>query len=166
MAIMRWDPLDAFLGAQEDLNRLFRRGFLSAAASEDKSLVGGSAWAPAVDIYETADSFTVEVELPGVEPGEIDVSVDDGMLSIKGERSLDKETREENFLRVERASGMFQRSMRLPTDIDADKVKASYDNGVLKITVPKIQPKKAKSVPIAVESKKAESKPIEAEEKK
>ncbi|MBK5092748.1 MAG: Hsp20/alpha crystallin family protein [Actinobacteria bacterium] len=151
MAIARWDPFDAFVGAQEDLNRLFRSGWLRSPADE---LAQAGAWAPAVDIYETEDSLVVEAELPGVDPKNIDVSVDEGVLSLKGERKLEKEVKEENYHRVERAYGMFQRSVRLPSDVDADAIKANYESGVLKVSVPKVEPKKPKSVPIEVETKK------------
>lgn len=155
MAIVRWD-LDAFPGAQEDLNRVFRRGWLRPAGTEGSP--PGGAWSPAVDIYETGDSFVVEAELPGVDPREIDVSIDEGILTVKGERKLESEVKEENYHRVERAYGTFQRSMRLPSEVEADKVKAEYDGGVLKVTVPKTEPKKPKSIPIEVESKKKEKK--------
>lgn len=151
MAIARWDPFDAFVGAQEDLNRLFRSGWLRSPGDE---LAQAGAWAPAVDIYETEDSLVVEAELPGVDPKNIDVSVDEGVLSLKGERKLEKEVKEENYHRVERAYGMFQRSVRLPSDVDADAIKANYESGVLKVSVPKVEPKKPKSVPIEVETKK------------
>ena len=151
MAIVRWDPFDALLGAQEDLNRLFRRGWLRSPGDE---IAQAGAWTPAVDIYETEDSLVVEAELPGVDPKNIDVSVDEGVLSLKGERKLEKEVKEENYHRVERAYGMFQRSVRLPSDVDADAIKANYESGVLKVSVPKVEPKKPKSVPIEVETRK------------
>ena len=157
MAIVRWDPFDVFLGAQEDLNRLFRRNWMSSAAGE-KGLATGGTWAPAVDIYESGDAFTVEAELPGIDPKDIDVSFDDGVLNLRGERKLEKEVKEENYYRVERAYGMFQRAIRLPSDVDAEKVNAAYDNGVLKVTIPKTKPKSPKSIPVTVESKKAEEK--------
>ena len=166
MAIVRWDPFDAFLGAQEDLNRLFRRSWLAPQTGNKKSLTEVGTWAPAVDIYETGDSFTVEAELPGVDPKDIDVSVDEGVLSLKGERRLEKEVKEENYHRVERAYGMFQRAVRLPSDVDAEKVKAAYDNGVLKITMPKMKPRKPKSIPVAIESKKSGSKSVESKKEK
>ena len=156
MAIVRWDPFDVFLGAQEDLNRMFRRNCLGAVG--DGPSAEGATWAPAVDIYETGESLNVEAELPGIDPKDIDVSVDDGVLTIKGERKLEKEVKEENFHRIERAYGIFQRSVRLASDVDAESVKASYDGGVLKVTVPKVEPKKPKSVPVEVEKKKAEPK--------
>lgn len=150
MAIVRWDPFDAFLGAQEDLNRMFRRGWLGAG--EDKGLAEGGKWAPAVDIYETADSLVVEAELPGIDPDDIEVTVDDGVLTVRGERKHERDVKEENYYRVERAWGSFQRSIRLPAESQADEVKAGYDAGVLKITVPKAAPPKPKSVPVTVET--------------
>jgi len=155
MAIVRWDPFDAFLGAQEDVNRLFRRGRLRGAGGE---LAQAGVWAPAVDIYETEDSLVVKAELPGVDAKDIDVSIDEGVLSLKGERKLEKEVKEENYHRVERTYGMFQRSVRLPSDVDADAIKANYDSGVLKVSVPKVEPKKPKSVPIEIETRKENKK--------
>jgi HSP20 family protein len=154
MAIVRWDPFDAFIGAQEDLNRLFRRNWLSTAGGE-KSPAEAGTWAPAVDIFETGEAFTVEVELPGIDPKEIDVSVEEGVLNLKGERRLEKEIKEENYHRVERAYGMFARAIRLPTDVDAGRVRAAYDNGVLRVTIPKIEPRKPRSIPITVETRNA-----------
>ena len=151
MAIVRWDPFDALLGAQEDMNRMFRRGWLRGPGGE---LAEAGAWSPAVDIYETEESLVVEAELPGVDPKDIDVSVDEGVLSLKGERKLEKVVKEENYHRVERAYGLFQRSVRLPSDVDADAIKANYDSGVLKVSVPKVEPRKPKSVPIEVETRK------------
>jgi HSP20 family protein len=153
MAIVRWDPFDAFLGVQEDLNRLFRRDWLRGVNAEG-GLPEGGAWAPAIDIFETEGSLVVEAEVPGVDPKEISVTLDEGLLTLKGERKLEKEVKEENFYRVERAYGSFQRAIRMPAEVDPDKVKASYDNGVLKVTVEKVAPKKPRSVDIEVETRK------------
>ena len=153
MAIVRWDPFDAFLGAQDDLNRLFRSGWLRGMAPGGASSRAG-AWAPAIDIYETEDSLVVEAEVPGVDPKDISVSLDDGVLTMRGERKLEKEVKEENYHRVERAYGAFRRGIRLPPDLDPEKVRASFDNGVLKVTVEKVPPKKPKSISVEVQSKK------------
>lgn len=153
MAIVRWDPFDAFLGAQDDLNRLFRSGWLRGTPSGSAQSQLG-AWAPAIDIYETEGSLVVEAEVPGVDPKDISVTLDDDVLSVSGERKLEKEVKEENYHRVERAYGSFQRSIRLPSDLNADKVNASFDNGVLKVTVEKVPPKKPKSIAVEVQSKK------------
>jgi HSP20 family protein len=155
MAIVRWDPFDTFLGAQEEMNRLFRGGWLRGAGGEPAE---AGAWVPAVDIYETEGSLVVEAELPGVDSKDIDVSIDEGVLTLKGERRLEKEVKEENYHRVERAYGMFQRSVRLPSDVDADAIKANFDSGVLKVSVPKVEPKKPKSIPIEVETRKENKK--------
>jgi len=153
MAIVRWDPFDAFLGAQEDLNRMFRRTWMRPPGT-DEGLVEGGKWAPAVDIYESGDSLVVEAELPGMDPKDIDITVDDGVLTIRGERKHEKEVEEENYYRVERAYGFFQRSVKLPADSETDNVKASYEAGVLRITVPKAEPKKPKAVPVTIETRK------------
>lgn len=152
MAIVRWDPFDAFLSAQQDLNRIFRRGWLSPTGESEISK--GGTWAPAIDVYETDDSLTIEAELPGLDPKDIDVSIEEGVLTLRGERKLEKEVKEENYYRVERAYGAFQRAVRLPAEVDAEKVKANYDNGVLKVKVPKVEPAKPQSIPIEVEKKK------------
>jgi HSP20 family protein len=152
MAIVRWDPFDAFLGAQEDLNRMFRRGWLRTPDEQDLS--EGAKWAPSVDICETGDSLVVEAELPGMDPKDIDVTVDDGVLTVKGERKHEKEVTEENYHRVERAYGLFQRSVRLPSEAETGKVKATYDAGVPRVTVPKAELRKPESVPVTIETEK------------
>lgn len=153
MAIVRWDPFDAFLGAQEDLNRMFRRGWLRPSGAEE-GLADSGKWAPALDIYEVGDSLVVEAELPGVDLKDIEVTVDEGVLTIKGERKHEKDVHEESYYRVERAYGFFQRSVKLPAEAEPEGVKAAYDAGVLKVTVPKAEPKKPKSVPVTIETKK------------
>ena len=153
MAIARWDPFDAFLGAQDDLTRMFRRSWLRGP--DEQSINEGGKWAPAVDIYETGDSLVVEAELPGIDVTDIDVTVDDGVLTIKGERTHEREVDEENYRRIERAWGLFQRSIKLPTETVADNVTASYDSGVLKVTVPKTEPQQPKSIPVTIDTEEA-----------
>jgi HSP20 family protein len=152
MAIVRWDPFDS-LFAPGDVSQVFRH--MLGQTGEEEPLRGGT-WAPAVDVYEGDGGLVVEAELPGVDPADIDVSIDEGVLTIKGQRRHSKEVREDNYYRVERAWGTFQRSMRLATGVDPDKVSASYENGVLKVTVPKAEEAAQKSVPIEVETKKSE----------
>ncbi|MDD5747781.1 MAG: Hsp20/alpha crystallin family protein [Actinomycetota bacterium] len=149
MAIVRWDPFDTLLSTQDDLNRLFR-GWLRGGSS----ILEGGKWSPAVDMYETEDALVVEAELPGIDPKDIDVSVEGGVLVINGERKHEKEVNEENYHRVERAYGSFERAIQLPSDVDPDKIKASYENGVLKALIPKKEVQKPKSIPITVEAQK------------
>lgn len=157
MAIVKWDPFETFLGVQDDLNKLFRNRFASARPFE-----GGISevrrWAPAVDIYETEENLVVEAELPGIDPKDIDVTIEDGVLTLKGERKYEKEVKEENYYRIERASGHFERSVRLPFDTDEDSVKAAFDNGVLTVNVPKVQPPEKKSISVEVAGKPKEEK--------
>lgn len=151
MAIDKWDPFDTFLGLQEDLNKMFRRNW--PAPGEGDSMEKVYNWAPAVDIYESDNSLVVEAELSGLDPDDIDVSIDNNILTVKGERKKISEVKEENYYRIERAYGTFQRSIRLPSEVDAEKIEANYENGVLKVSVPKIEPKKAKKIPIQTTKK-------------
>ena len=125
MAITKWDPFRDLLGLQNEMTRLFGRAY-----GEDAE--GSRSWAPPIDIYETQDAYKVVAELPGFSPDEVDVTVNEGTLTIKGERKFYDEVNEENFHRVERRFGAFQRLVSLPAQVDADKVDASFDKGVPK----------------------------------
>jgi len=104
-------------------------------------------WMPAVDVYEKDDKFVVKAEIPGMKPEDVDVSVTDDMVTIKGEKKTESEVNDEDYYRCERTYGSFYRSIPLPSNVDADKIEASYDDGVLEVTVPKTAkatPKKIK----------------------
>jgi HSP20 family protein len=102
-------------------------------------------WAPAVDVYEDENKIVLKADLPDVDEKAVDIHVEDGMLTIKGERKFENETKDKNFHRIERRYGMFSRSFALPEDVEEEKITASYNKGVLEVTVPK-PAKKAKSV--------------------
>jgi HSP20 family protein len=108
------------------------------------------AWAPAVDIFETENSIILKAELPGVEPNDVEVRVEDNTLYLKGERKFEKETKEENYHRIERSYGSFARSFTLPNSIDAEKVAAEYKDGLLTLTLPKHEEAKPKTIKINV----------------
>lgn len=108
------------------------------------------AWAPAVDIYENDGELVVEAELPGLEKGDIKVNVEDGVLTLKGERKLSEETKEEDYHRVERAYGTFTRSFTLPDTVDAEKISAKHKDGVLRVSLPKKPEAKPKVVDVKV----------------
>ena len=146
MAIVRWSPFRDVVGIRDEMDRMFDNFF--ARAGEQGSIE--SAWAPTVDIYETKEAVIIDAELPGMKQNDITVSVSDNVLTIKGEKKLEKEVKEENFHRVERAYGMFSRSFTLPVGVQADKIKATYKDGVLKITLPKAEEAKPKQIPIDV----------------
>ena len=105
-------------------------------------------WNPVVDIYDNDDTIVIKAELPGMDKKDIDIDIKDRVLTIKGERSHDNEVKEENYHRRERSFGTFHRSFRLPADTDADKIKADYKDGVLKIDIPKPEKRKPKQITI------------------
>jgi len=108
------------------------------------------AWAPAVDIYETPDSIVLQAELPGLSKEDIDIQVRDSVLILKGERRSEKEVKEGNYLRVERAYGGFQRAFTLPAAVQADKIRAVFKDGVLDVNIPKAEEAKPKQIKIDV----------------
>jgi HSP20 family protein len=141
---MRWDPFRDLMSIQSELNRLFGRTY--AGASEGASPAG--AWVPPLDIFETPEKFVVTVELPGVSPESVDLSVEDSTLTIRGERDFYRDVPEEAFHRVERRYGPFARSLSLPQTADPERIEASFDRGVLTIEVPKAELAKPKKIAI------------------
>jgi HSP20 family protein len=126
------------------MDRLFDR-FLEPAWSEMPTL---GEWSPTVDVAEDKDTITVKAELPGVEQKDIAVSLQDGMLSIKGEKRAEKEEKDKRYHRVERSYGAFYRSIQLPSAVDAGKVAATFKDGVVTITLPKAPEAKGTTIPI------------------
>jgi HSP20 family protein len=148
MAIVRWEPFRDLLTTQDRFNRLFN-DTLSQFFGDEGTLASAS-WAPAVDIYETDHDVVMKAELPGIDPKDVEVRVEDGTLYLKGERKFQNEIKKENYHRVERSYGSFTRSFTLPNSVDADKAKAEYKNGVLTLTMPKKEEAKPKTIQIAV----------------
>jgi HSP20 family protein len=107
-------------------------------------------WAPPVDIYENGDNLVLKAELPGVNPDEVEIRVEDNTLYLKGERRFEKEVKEQSYHRVERTYGTFTRTFSLPNSVDADKVAANYKDGVLTLTMPKKEEAKPKTIKINV----------------
>ena len=108
-------------------------------------------WEPTMDITETKSDLIVKAELPGIDPKEIDISLTGDTLTIKGEKQQEKEEKEENYYRIERSYGIFSRTIKLPVSVQNDRIKASYQHGVLKITLPKSEEAKQKQIKIKVE---------------
>jgi HSP20 family protein len=148
MAIVRWEPFRDLV-SQERLNRLF--GELARGFGEEEG--GTRAWAPAVDIFETDQNLVLKAELPGVDPKDVEIRVEDNTLYLKGERKFEKETKEENYHRVERVYGSFARSFSLPSSVDFDKTTAEYKDGILTVTMPKREEAKPKTIKIQAVSK-------------
>ena len=144
MNIIRWDPFRDLATLRERMNRLFEETYTSRG--EEKDLVA-STWNPSVDIYETENALVMKAELPGIDENDIELKIEDNTLTLKGDRKFEKETKEENYHRIERSYGSFYRSFTLPRNIDQDKIKAECENGILKVTLPKkaeLKPKKVK----------------------
>jgi HSP20 family protein len=108
-------------------------------------------WFPALDLAETKNEIVVKAEVPGLDPKDIDISLSEGILTIKGEKKQEKEEKEENYHLIERSYGSFTRSVHLPREVQSDKISAAYKNGVLKVTLPKSEEAKKKEVKIKVE---------------
>lgn len=147
MALMRWRPMRDLLSIQEEVNRLFDEFFGRFPSRLDIFETG---WSPSVDIRETKDDIIVEAELPGIKQDDVSVSITDNVLTIKGEKKQEKEVKEEQYHRIERSYGAFQRSFTLPTVVQADKAKATFKDGVLKVVIPKAEEAKPKEIKIEV----------------
>lgn len=149
MAIVRWwDPLRDLSSIQEKMNQLFE-DTLSRTRGREEGLSAGM-WTPAVDIYETGESVVVKAELPGLAKEQVGIEVKDGVLTLKGERKVEKDVKEENYHRVERAYGTFQRSFSLPATVEQEKIRATLKDGVLEVTLPKKEQAKPKQITVSV----------------
>ena len=151
--LTRWDPFREFSLLQDRMNRLFQE----FGRGTEEELVGAS-FAPPVDIYEDEHNLTFKIEVPGLEPKDMEVRVENNTLTAKGKRTFEKEEKEENFHRIERRYGAFSRSFTLPNTVDPEKVSADYDNGVLKIQVAKRAEARPKQIKVNVTQKTLESK--------
>jgi HSP20 family protein len=135
------------LGMQREFNRLYD-GMFRPSITDDNSTLG--TWAPAVDITEHENEFVVKVEVPGVTKDDVKITVQNDVLTIKGEKKDEKESKGANYHRVERSFGSFQRSFVLPATVQSAKVDAKYNNGILVITLPKAEEAKPKEIEIHV----------------
>jgi HSP20 family protein len=143
--IARLEPFRGISTLQDQFNRLFNESFRTPR--EESAL---TTWAPAVDIYETPNELVVKADLPDVNEKDIDVRVENNLLTIHGERKFEKSVSEENFLRVERTHGAFSRSFSLPNTLNAEAIGAEYKNGVLTVTLPKREESKPRQVKVTV----------------
>jgi len=148
MAIVRWEPFRNLISTQDQFNRLFNETFSRFFTGAD----GGEAkpWSPAVDIYENDHNLVLKAELPGIDPNDVEIRVEDEVLYLKGQRKFEKDVKEKNYHRIERAYGSFQRTFTLPSFVDANQVAADYKNGILTLTMPKREEAKPKTIKIQV----------------
>lgn len=139
-----WQPFDRLSTLRDEVNRLFDFSW----PSRDTGLFSG--WSPVLDLHDDKDRLVVQVELPGMKKEEIDIALHDGVLTVSGERKMERERKEGETFRSERYFGKFQRSVTLPTAVDAGKVKASYKDGILTIGLPKAEEAKPKHIAVSV----------------
>ena len=143
----RWEPFRGAATLQEQINRVF--GDVLERSGEESNL---TTWAPAVDIYENEHGLTVKADLPDVDSKDLDIRVENNILTIRGERKFEKKQSEGNYLRVERSYGTFARSFSLANTVNAEAIQADYKNGVLTLSIPKREEAKPKQIKVNVTS--------------
>jgi HSP20 family protein len=146
--IARWDPYRELATLQDRMNRLFQE----TAGSGETSLTNSGAFIPPVDVYENENGLRLKLEVPGIDEKDLDVRIENNVLTVRGERKFEKEEKEENFHRIERRYGSFVRSFSLPTTIDSEKVSADYKNGVLTLEMGKKAEAKPKQIKVTIGS--------------
>jgi HSP20 family protein len=145
MTIVRWEPLRELNSLQSEMNRLFNTVFDAPVANG-----GARRWVPAMDLLETEDDFVLRADLPGLTQDDVKIEIEGNLLTVSGERKAEHEERQEGFYRLERSFGTFSRQLTLPKGVDADAVRAAFDNGVLEVRVPKPAERKPRRIEITV----------------
>lgn len=155
MSLIRWNPTRELInwptgiaGMQREINRLFDNFFRGSV--QDDGTFFSSVWAPAVDIAEHENEYVVKVELPGVSKDDVKVTLESNILTIRGEKKKEKEFKEDDYHRMERSYGAFQRSFALPSSVKSDKIDAAYEDGILTVTLPKAEEAKPKQIEVKV----------------
>jgi HSP20 family protein len=148
MNMVKWDPFRELEDVSTRLNRVFGRPLIRSESG--KEMLAVADWEPSVDISETDTAYLIKGEIPGVKREDVKVTIENGMLTIQGERKQEKEETGKKFSRVECSYGSFMRSFQVPDDADEDSVKAEFKDGMLNITLPKSAKGKSKSVDVAV----------------
>ena len=146
MSIMKYDPFRELRGLQDEMNRLFLTNY---ARTDDREITRG-AWTPSVDIFENKDQLVIEAELPGMKPEDVNVSIENNVLTLHGERKLEQKTEGDNFHRVDRSYGSFTRSFTLPPTVSSENANAEFENGVLRLTLAKREEAKPRRIEIKV----------------
>ena len=147
MAIVRWEPLREFATLQNEMNRLFGSVFDTPPQGNGGTL---RRWMPAMDLTETADHFVLRADLPGLSEEDVNIEVEERVLTISGERKAEHTENKDGYHRVERAFGSFSRSLTLPEGVNAEAVSASFDRGVLEVQIPKPEERKPRKISIGV----------------
>jgi len=149
MALIRWEPARELATFQNEMNRLFNTFFEPGQGGNGGSAGAGRRWIPAMDLVETEDDFVLRADLPGLTEKDVNIELEDNVLTISGERKAEHEERKEGYYRIERASGSFSRTLTLPEGVDPQKVQANFDRGVLEVRIPKPEQRKPRKVTIS-----------------
>jgi HSP20 family protein len=149
-SVTRWDPFQDVLSLREAMNQLVEESFVRPTTAQN-----GKNFVPALDFSETAEGYLVEAALPGVKPEDVEVTVENNVLTIKGETRQEADEQKRNFHRIERRFGTFQRTIGLPTTVKADAIQASLTNGVLRLEIPKAEEVKPRKISVNVSENKA-----------
>jgi HSP20 family protein len=153
MSIIRYDPFRDLRSLQDEVNRLFTTNLSRAFGDEG---IARGAWNPSVDIYENKDHIVLEAELPGMRREDFDLSIENNVITLRGERRFEKKDDSDNYHRVERSYGSFTRSFTLPQTVTAEGATAEYRNGVLRVTLPKREEVKARRIEVSGEANDAQ----------
>jgi HSP20 family protein len=144
MSIIKYDPFRELRSLQDEMNRVFLTNF---SRGEESDLRRG-AWSPSVDIFENKDQIVLEAELPGMKPEDVNISIENNVLTIYGERQFEKKDEQDNFHRVERSYGSFTRSFTLPPTVSSENAEADFENGMLRLTLAKREEAKPRRIEI------------------
>lgn len=161
MALIRYEPARGLGTIQNEMNRFFNSFF------DTPTLANGAAlrrWVPATDLVETDTDFVLRADLPGLSESDVNIELDDNVLTISGERKSEHEERKTGYYRVERSFGSFRRTLTLPEGVDAESIRATFDKGVLEVTVPKPAQRTPQKVQISVGAGSSEPQAIEGSE--
>lgn len=151
MAVIRWEPVREIGSLQQEVNRLFGSFFDTQAGVGNG--VAARRWIPAMDLVEEGEEYVLRADLPGVAESDIEIELDDDVLTISGERKSEHEEKRDGYRRIERSSGSFSRTLTVPEGIDPERIEARFENGVLEVRVPKPEQRKPRRVAISVGGK-------------
>src|SRR3954469_7046460 len=150
MALIRWEPAREINSLQQEMNRLFNTFFEAPPAGGGAGNGSARRWIPAMNLVETEDHFVLRADLPGLSESDIDLALEDSVLTVSGERKAEHEERREGFYRVERATGSFSRSLTLPGGVGGGGISARFDKGVLEVRIPKPEQRRPRKLQIQV----------------
>jgi len=149
MAILRWDPTRDLSSLQSEMNRVFSTFFDSPPSQSGGGAGGVGRWLPAMDLSETRDGYVLHADLPGMSEDDVQIELEDNVLTISGERRQEEATSAGGYLRTERARGSFARSLTLPAGVDPERIEATFHNGVLELRIPKPEERKPRRISIS-----------------